>query len=74
MEIIYVLLPIALALAFFFLGAYLWAVRAGQFDDTTTPAYRILLEDEEEKREETRGEKEVRGKKSEVRAKAKRET
>lgn len=45
MEIIFVLLPIALVLAFFFLGAYVWAVKSGQFDDTTTPAYRILIED-----------------------------
>ncbi len=46
MEIIFVLLPLALTLAFIFLAAYIWAVRTGQFDDTTTPAYRILLDDE----------------------------
>ncbi len=46
MEIIFVLLPLALTLAFIFLAAYIWAVRSGQFDDTTTPAYRILLDDE----------------------------
>lgn len=48
MEIIFVLLPLALTLAFIFLAAYIWAVRSGQFDDTTTPAYRILLDDEAE--------------------------
>lgn len=53
MEIIFVLLPLALALAFIFLAAYIWAVRSGQFDDTTTPAYRILLEDEKKKAAET---------------------
>lgn len=28
-----------------FLLAFIWAVRGGQFDDTTTPAVRVLLED-----------------------------
>lgn len=28
-----------------FLGAFVWAVRSGQFDDTCTPAVRMLLDD-----------------------------
>lgn len=48
MEIIFVLLPMALIIAGFFLGAYIWAVKSGQFDDTTTPAHRILIEDEQD--------------------------
>jgi cbb3-type cytochrome oxidase maturation protein len=28
-----------------FLVAFAWAVRSGQFDDTTTPAVRVLLDD-----------------------------
>ena len=28
-----------------FLAAFVWAVRSGQFDDVTTPAIRILLDD-----------------------------
>lgn len=28
-----------------FLIAFVWAVRGGQFDDTTTPAIRVLLDD-----------------------------
>ena len=28
-----------------FLGAFAWAVNAGQFDDTTTPPVRMLLDD-----------------------------
>jgi cbb3-type cytochrome oxidase maturation protein len=47
MEIIFILLPLALGIAFIFLAAYIWAVKTGQFDDTTTPAYRILIEDSE---------------------------
>lgn len=27
-----------------FLAAFVWAVRSGQFDDTFTPAVRVLLE------------------------------
>ena len=49
MEIIFLLLPLALVIALIFLAAYVWAVRSGQFDDTTTPAYRILIEDAPDK-------------------------
>lgn len=28
-----------------FLGAFVWAVRTGQFDDTCTPAVRVLLDE-----------------------------
>jgi cbb3-type cytochrome oxidase maturation protein len=28
-----------------FLAAFIWAVRSGQFDDTTTPAIRVLLDE-----------------------------
>jgi cbb3-type cytochrome oxidase maturation protein len=28
-----------------FLAAFVWAVQSGQFDDTCTPAVRVLLED-----------------------------
>ncbi len=45
MEVVYFLLPLALGMALFSLAAYIWAVKSGQFDDTTTPAYRILVED-----------------------------
>ncbi len=46
MEVIWLLLPIALIIAGLFLVAYVWAVRSGQFDDTTTPAFRILIEED----------------------------
>ena len=48
MSVIYVLLPVASALAVFFVIAFIWAVRRGQFDDLTTPAVRILHEDDED--------------------------
>lgn len=45
MEVIWILLPLALVMAAFFLVAFIWAVRTGQMDDITTPAYRLLIED-----------------------------
>lgn len=42
MSAIYLLIPISLILAAGFLAAFIWAVRAGQYEDTETPAMRIL--------------------------------
>jgi cbb3-type cytochrome oxidase maturation protein len=28
-----------------FLGAFIWAVRSGQFDDTATPPLRVITDD-----------------------------
>lgn len=45
MSVIVLLIAAGGAVAAVFLGAFIWAVRTGQFDDTVTPAVRILLED-----------------------------
>jgi len=45
MSAIYIMLPISLLLALIFLVAYIWSVRSGQFEDTQTPAMRILPDD-----------------------------
>lgn len=42
---IYVMIPVTLLIAGGFLVAYIWSVRNGQFEDTTTPAMRILPDD-----------------------------
>jgi len=42
---IFIMLPVSLLLAGIFLAAYIWSVRSGQFEDTTTPAMRILPDD-----------------------------
>jgi cbb3-type cytochrome oxidase maturation protein len=47
MSVVYVLLPVAVALAVAAVAAFIWAVRRGQFDDLDTPAVRILHDDEE---------------------------
>ena len=48
MTIIFLLIGISLLVALVFLGAFLWSVRSGQYDDTYTPSVRMLFEDEEE--------------------------
>lgn len=45
MNIIFVLLPVSLLLGLFFLIAYIWSVRNRQYDDTQTPAFRILIDE-----------------------------
>jgi len=39
--------------ALIFLGAFIWAVKNGQFDDSKTPSIRILFDDEKIDVEET---------------------
>jgi cbb3-type cytochrome oxidase maturation protein len=47
MSVIYILLPVAVVLAIAAVGAFIWAVRRGQFDDLDTPAVRVLHDDED---------------------------
>ncbi|WP_299762338.1 cbb3-type cytochrome oxidase assembly protein CcoS [uncultured Pontibacter sp.] len=47
MYIIFLMIAISVAVAAAFLGAFLWAVRSGQYDDDYTPAVRMLFENEE---------------------------
>ena len=49
MSVILILILASLAVALAFLAGFIWAVKAGQFEDTTTPAMRILSEDEKAK-------------------------
>lgn len=46
MEILYLLIPLSIALVFLIGGIFFWAVKSGQFDDLEGPAHRILLDDE----------------------------
>jgi cbb3-type cytochrome oxidase maturation protein len=41
------LIPIALFLGLLGLGAFVWAMRSGQFDDLDGAAERILFDDDE---------------------------
>lgn len=43
---LYLLLPLALAIAGVAVLAFIWTVRSGQLDDTETPPRRMLFEDD----------------------------
>ncbi len=47
MSVIYILVPLALLVAAIAVWAFIWAVRSGQYDDTETPAMRMLHDDEQ---------------------------
>lgn len=51
MNILILMIPMALILGFGFLWAFLWAVDKDQFEDTETPAYRILDNEKQNERE-----------------------
>ena len=46
MNIFYLLIGVSLLAALIFLGAFIWAVRNGQFDDSETPSMRMLFDDD----------------------------
>lgn len=47
MEILYLLIPITVLLAFLVLGIFAWALKAGQFEGIEREGERILEEDGE---------------------------
>ena len=53
MNIFYLLIGVSLFAALIFLGAFIWAVKTGQFDDNETPSIRILFDDDSTSNEET---------------------
>jgi cbb3-type cytochrome oxidase maturation protein len=48
MSILLLTIPLAILLSGSFLASFFWAAQQGQFDDTTTPALRILNDDDGE--------------------------
>ena len=48
MIIILFLIPLSILIGTIFLVAFIWAVRSGQYEDTSTPSMRLLLEDKTE--------------------------
>lgn len=59
MGIIFFLIACSVFVALIFLGAFLWASKTGQHEDTYTPAMRVLFDDgvvqEENKDDEKEG-------------------
>jgi cbb3-type cytochrome oxidase maturation protein len=47
MSVLAYLIPIALFLGLLGLGAFVWAMRSGQFDDLDGAAERILFDDDD---------------------------
>ena len=46
MGVVFVLLTASLLVAAGFLAAFFWAVKSGQYEDTSTPAMRVLGEED----------------------------
>jgi cbb3-type cytochrome oxidase maturation protein len=44
MSVIFLLLIASISVAALFLGAFLWSVKNGQYDDDTSPPVRILFD------------------------------
>lgn len=53
MIVIFLLIPLSIVIAAGFLAAFIWAVRTGQYEDTCTPAMRLLLDEAKPKIPET---------------------
>ncbi|MFO1475181.1 MAG: cbb3-type cytochrome oxidase assembly protein CcoS [Verrucomicrobiota bacterium] len=49
MSVIVILILASLGMAVLFLFAFIWAARSGQFEDISTPALRVLMEEESPK-------------------------
>ena len=48
MTVLLILIPAALLLGLLGLAAFLWSLKAGQYDDLDGAAARILIDDEED--------------------------
>jgi len=46
MSVIYLLLSLSILVAIVFFVAFIYSVRAGQYDDSYTPSVRMLFDDE----------------------------
>ena len=46
MEVLIYLVPLALALGLLGLGAFLWSLKSGQFDDLEGAAWRAIMDDD----------------------------
>ena len=46
MEILYLLIPLSVALVFVIGIAFWWSLRNGQYDDLEGPCYRVLMDDD----------------------------
>ena len=54
MSVVIILILASLAVGLVFVGAFVWAVRSGQFEDTLTSSLRMLADDPKNKISETK--------------------
>lgn len=50
MSVILILIVTSIIVALLFLGAFYWAVKSGQYDDTYSPSVRMLFEEKKSKK------------------------
>ncbi|MCB9364938.1 MAG: cbb3-type cytochrome oxidase assembly protein CcoS [Flavobacteriales bacterium] len=58
MSVLFILIIVSLTVATGFLGAFIWSVKNGQYEDGYTPSVRMLFDDEL-KTSETKEEKSI---------------
>ena len=46
MSVILILILASLLVALLFLAGFIWSVHSGQYEDTTTPSMRVLMDEE----------------------------
>ena len=46
MDILYLLIPMSLALVFVLAAIFWWSLRSGQYEDLDGPGYRVLMDDD----------------------------
>ena len=53
MSVILLLIGASLVVALFFLGAFIWSIKSGQYEDDYTPSVRMLFDNEKFSKTET---------------------
>jgi cbb3-type cytochrome oxidase maturation protein len=51
MESVYLLVPVSVVLVFGIAAAFWWSVKSGQFDDLEGPGFKVLMDDDLPKKE-----------------------
>ncbi|MCF8149832.1 MAG: cbb3-type cytochrome oxidase assembly protein CcoS [Burkholderiaceae bacterium] len=46
MDILYLLIPMSVALVFIIAAVFWWSLKSGQFDDLEGPGHRVLMDDD----------------------------
>lgn len=65
MNVIALIIPLSIILGALFVVCFIIAARSGQYDDLDTPAYRLLIDEEDKNKESNQPLTAFRGKKDE---------